>query len=66
MCSDWNRLIQFFNIKMKIILKYPGFFLGTQGVNFHCPDVLIIWIIVGQGSAAVTVYAGGVVWTFLL
>ena len=25
-----------------------------------------IWIIVGQGSTALTVGAGGVVWTFLL
>ena len=28
-------------------------------VNFHCLGVLLIWIIVGQGSTALVVGAGG-------
>ena len=30
----------------------------------QCRGVLLIWIIVGQGSTALAVGAGGVVWTF--
>ena len=33
-------------------------------VNFQCRGVLLIWIRVGQGPAALAVGAGGVVWTF--
>ena len=33
-------------------------------VNFQCLGVLLIWIIVEQGPAALTVGAVGVVWTF--
>ena len=33
-------------------------------VNFQCRGVPLIWIIVGQGPIALTVGAGGVVWTF--
>ena len=32
-------------------------------VNFQCRGVLLIWIRVGQGPAALAVGAGGVVWT---
>ena len=35
-------------------------------VNFQCRDVLLIWIIVGQGPIALAVGAGGGVWTFFL
>ena len=33
-------------------------------VNFQRRGVLLIWITVGQGPIALTVGAGGVVWTF--
>ena len=33
-------------------------------VDFLCRGVLLIWIVVGQGPAALAVGAGGVVWTF--
>ena len=33
-------------------------------VNFQCRGVLLIWIRVGQGPAALAVGAGRVVWTF--
>ena len=34
--------------------------------NFKCRGVLLLWIIVGQGSIALAVGAGVVVWTFFL
>ena len=34
--------------------------------NIQSRSVLLIWIIVGQGSIALAVGAGGVVWTFFL
>ena len=39
---------------------------GACWVNFQCRGVLLIWIRVGQGPAALAMGAGGVVWTFLL
>ena len=33
-------------------------------VNFQCRSVLLILLIVGQGPTALTVGAGGGVWTF--
>ena len=33
-------------------------------VNFQCQGVLLIWIVVGQGPAALAVGTCGVVWTF--
>ena len=33
-------------------------------VNFQYRDVLLIWLIVGQGPVALAVDAGVVVWTF--
>ena len=35
-------------------------------INFQCRGVLLIWIKVGQGLAAVAEDAVGVVWTFFL
>ena len=35
-------------------------------VNFQCPGVLLVWMIVGQGPIALAVGAGGGVWTFFL
>ena len=35
-------------------------------VNFQCPSVQLILIIVGQGPTVLAVGAGGVVWTFFL
>ena len=35
-------------------------------VNFKYQGVLLIWIIVGQGSTAIAVGADGAVWTFSL
>ena len=35
-------------------------------VNFQRRDVLLVWIVVGQGPTALAVGAGGVVWMFLL
>ena len=35
-------------------------------VNFQCGDVLLIYIIVGQGPTVLAIGAGGVVWAFFL
>ena len=35
-------------------------------VNFQCRGVLLIWVRVGQGPAALAVGTVGVVWTFFL
>ena len=35
-------------------------------VNFQCWDVLLIWIVVGQGPTALAVGVGGVVSPFFL
>ena len=42
-----------------------GWVVRSCWVNFQCRGVLLIWLIVGQGLAALAVGAGGVVWTFL-
>ena len=46
-----------------------SFFGDGQGMrwcweNFQCGGVLLIWIVVEHGPAALAVGAGGVVWTF--
>ena len=60
------------NVRMKVshsvVAVGKGGSAGRGGwcwVNFQCRDVLLIWIIIGQGPIALAVGAGGVVWTFL-
>ena len=43
-----------------------GRVVRRRWVNFQCRGVLLIWIIVGQGTIALAVGAGGVVLTFFL
>ena len=42
-----------------------GRVMRGRWINFQCRGVLLIWIIVGQGTIARPVRSAGVVWAFL-
>ena len=47
------------NIIPEIFYSHEMGLVRTCLVNFRCRDVLLIWIIVGQGPIALAVGAGG-------
>ena len=50
-----------------VYIKNSGWSGGAMVLSkLLAPGVLLLWITVGQGPTALTVGAGGVVWTFFL
>ena len=64
-CGDWVHKSKHVSVADFSDQFGTGLVVQRFWVNFQCRDVLLIWIIVGQGPIALAVGAGaGVVWTF--